>query len=141
MGAGSFLKSKSDKIELILADPLGSSISGYVMGRDVISALGSYVIEGVGKDSIPKLLDRELIDSVIGITDQEAIDMCHLLKSEEEIYLGGSSGLNVAAAIKYASTLPKNSNSMIVTIGCDSCEKYESKIYNDKWINQNILTK
>ena len=137
MGAGSFLKSKSDKIELILADPLGSSISGYVMGREVISELGSYVIEGVGKDSIPKLLDRKIIDSVISIEDQEAIDMCHKLKKEEGLYLGGSSGLNISAAIKLASQLPADSHSTIVTIGCDSGEKYESKIFNKKWLSQN----
>ncbi len=137
MGAGSFLKSKENKIKVVLADPIGSSISEYITSETVSSEPGKYVIEGVGKDSIPKLLDRELIDSVIEITDQEAIDMCHILKSEEGLYLGGSSGLNIAAAIKYASKLPKDSKSTIVTIGCDSGEKYASKIYSDKWLNQN----
>jgi len=135
MGVGSFLKEKKENITIVLADPIGSSISGFVMGREVVSDLGSYVIEGVGKDSIPKLLDRELIKSVIGISDQEAIDMCHMLKSEEGIHLGGSSGLNVSAAVKLASEVP--SGSKIVTIGCDSGEKYASKIYSDKWLNQN----
>ena len=137
MGAGGFLKSKNNKIKVVLADPVGSSISEYVTSEDVSLESGKYTIEGVGKDTIPKLLDRTLIDSVIEITDQEAIDMCHTLKSEEKLYLGGSSGLNVAAAIRYASKLPKESKSTIVTIGCDSGEKYASKIYSDKWLNQN----
>jgi len=135
MGVGSFLKEKKEDINIVLADPIGSSISGFVMGREVVSDLGSYVIEGVGKDSVPKLLDRELINSVIGISDQEAIDMCHMLKSEEGIHLGGSSGLNVSAAVKLASEVP--SGSKIVTIGCDSGAKYESKIYNDDWLKEN----
>ena len=135
MGVGSFLKEKNEDITIVLADPIGSSISGFVMGREVVSDLGSYVIEGVGKDSIPKLLDRELINSVIGISDQEAIDMCHRLKSEEGIHLGGSSGLNVSAAVKLASEA--DSGSKIVTIGCDSGIKYESKIYNDVWLREN----
>ena len=139
MGAGSFLKFKKDKIKVVIADPVGSNISEYITREHISSEPGKYVIEGVGKDSIPKLLDRELIDSVIEITDQEAIDMCHNLKSEEGLYLGGSSGLNVAAAIKYASKLSKDSKSTIVTIGCDSGEKYASKIYSDKWLNQNKL--
>ena len=135
MGVGNFLKEKKEDINVILADPIGSSISGFVVGREVVSDLGSYVIEGVGKDSIPKLLDRELINSVIRITDQEAIDMCHKLKSEEGLYLGGSSGLNVSAAVKLASESP--SGSKIVTIGCDSGAKYESKIYNEVWLKEN----
>tara|TARA_Y100001970_G_scaffold17151_1_gene19388 strand:+ start:78 stop:1037 length:960 start_codon:yes stop_codon:yes gene_type:complete len=135
MGVGNFLKEKKEDINVILADPIGSSISGFVVGREVVSDLGSYVIEGVGKDSVPKLLDRELIDSVIRITDQEAIDMCHKLKSEEGLYLGGSSGLNVSAAVKLASESP--SGSKIVTIGCDSGAKYESKIYNEVWLKEN----
>ena len=135
MGVGSFLKEKKEDINIVLADPIGSSISGFVMGREVISDLGSYVIEGVGKDSVPKLLDRGLINSVIRISDQEAIDMCHRLKSEEDIHLGGSSGLNVSAAVKLASEVPPGSK--IVTIGCDSGAKYESKIYNDDWLKEN----
>ena len=135
MGVGNFLKEKKEDINVILADPIGSSISGFVVGREVVSDLGSYVIEGEGKESIPKLLDRELINSVIRITDQEAIDMCHKLKSEEGLYLGGSSGLNVSAAVKLASESP--SGSKIVTIGCDSGAKYESKIYNEVWLKEN----
>ena len=135
MGVGNFLKEKKEDVNIILADPIGSSISGFVVGREVVSDLGSYVIEGVGKDSVPKLLDRELINSVIRITDQEAIDMCHKLKSEEGLYLGGSSGLNVSAAVKLASESP--SGSRIVTIGCDSGAKYESKIYNEDWLKEN----
>ena len=135
MGVGNFLKEKKEDVNIILADPIGSSISGFVVGREVVSDLGSYVIEGVGKDSVPKLLDRELINSVIRITDQEAIDMCHKLKFEEGLYLGGSSGLNVSAAVKLASESP--SGSKIVTIGCDSGVKYESKIYNEDWLKEN----
>ena len=135
MGVGSFLKERKKEINIVLADPIGSRISGFVMGREVVSDLGSYVIEGVGKDSVPKLLDRELINSVISISDQEAIEMCHRLKSEEGIHLGGSSGLNVLAAVRLASEAP--SGSKIVTIGCDSGAKYESKIYNDVWLKEN----
>ena len=80
-------------------------------------------------------IDRELINSVIGISDQEAIDMCHKLKSEEGIHLGGSSGLNVSAAVKLASKVTPDSK--IVTIGCDSGAKYESKIYNADWLREN----
>ena len=145
MGAGGFLKSKNSEVKLVLADPLGSVITDYVR-QEPLSEIENYVIEGVGKDSIPKLLDRKLIDSVIRIKDQEAIEMCHKLKSEEGLYLGGSSGLNVSAAVNYASKLPKDKKSMIVTIGCDSGEKYSSKIYDDIWLkqnkfDQNILTK
>jgi cysteine synthase len=135
MGVGSFLKENKEDINIVLADPIGSSISGFVMGREVVSDLGSYVIEGVGKDSVPKLLDRELINSVIRISDQEAINMCHKLKSEEGLHLGGSSGLNISAAVKLASEAAPGSK--IVTIGCDSGAKYESKIYNDDWLKEN----
>ena len=137
MGVGKYIKCKKSNLEIILADPFGSSISDFVVGREVISNLGSYVIEGVGKDSIPKLLKRELVNSVITIKDQEAIDMCHKLRLYEGLNLGGSSGLNIKAAVKLASKLPKDSQSKIVTIGCDSGDKYQSKIYNENWLRNN----
>ncbi len=137
MGVGKYLKGKKSNLEIILADPFGSSISDFVVGREVISNLGSYVIEGVGKDSIPKLLNRKLVNSVITIKDQEAIEMCHKLRLHEGLNLGGSSGLNIKAAVKLASKLPKDSQSKIVTIGCDSGDKYQSKIYNETWLRDN----
>ncbi|MFL2939905.1 MAG: PLP-dependent cysteine synthase family protein [Candidatus Poseidoniales archaeon] len=137
MGVGRYLKEKNSKIKIVLADPVGSRISDFVLGREVIQGLNSYVIEGVGKDSIPKLLNRKMIDSVISVNDKESIDMCHLLKSEENLHLGGSSGLNVRAAVNFSSQMRNKKDSVIVTIGCDSGEKYNTKIFNDKWLSEN----
>lgn len=139
MGVGKYLKEKNSNISIILADPVGSSISNFVLGRENPSKLASYVVEGVGKDSNPSLLDRNLIDKVYQVSDIEAITMCHNLLKEQNLFLGGSSGLNISASCRLASDLAHESDSLIVTIGCDSGEKYNSKIFNQSWLKSNNI--
>lgn len=85
---------------------------------------GKHKIQGIGAGFIPKNLDLSLLDEPVKITDEEAYEMTKRLAKEEGLFLGISSGANVAASIKIANTLGKDKR--IVTIGCDSGDKYIS---------------
>ena len=85
-------------------------------------------MEGVGKDSIPLALDINQIDECVQIDDKSSFETCYKLTKLEGLMVGGSSGLNVAAALKFASTLDGPAN--IVTVCPDAGVKYLSKIYN-----------
>lgn len=117
-----------------------------------------FLVEGVGKGSIPGCLDTDIIDDVIQVSDPEAFQTCHELAKKEGLLVGGSAGLNTFAALKIANETEvkrfffKNlqfeiSNlqtfqvpAVIVTVLCDLGVKYLTKVYNDSWLKQNNVT-
>ena len=138
-GTGRFLKEKNSKIEVILADPIGSNIYDYFYNgypKNVISnqlkSKKKTIIEGAGKNKPTKCLDFSVIDKVIQVSDADAIFTCYEVAKREGLLLGGSSGVNVFAAREIANLLPKNS--LVVTILCDNGIKYISKIYNQNFL-------
>ncbi|MFN8359945.1 MAG: cysteine synthase [Candidatus Kapaibacterium sp.] len=135
-GTARFLKQQNPAIKVIGADPTGSSIKTFKDTGRLVEAL-PYLVEGVGQERIPGNLDLSLVDEVMNITDKESFMTARRLALEEGIFCGGSSGMNVAAALKVAKLLPKES--VVVAIICDTGERYLSKHHSDEWLKEKDL--
>jgi len=124
-GTGRFLKEQSEgRVQIIGADPEGSVYSGGT-GRP-------YLVEGVGEDFWPSAYDRSVTDEIIAVSDRESFEMTRRLAREEGLLVGGSCGLAVAAALKYAERL--TADDVVVVLLPDSGRGYLSKIFNDQWL-------
>jgi len=136
-GIGRFLKSKGSKAQIILADPVGSTLAGLV-NDGVPGPEGSYTVEGIGQNFVPDTADITLIDTAYSIPDAEAIGVARELLLKEGILAGSSSGTLIAAALRWCreQTEPKT----CVTFVCDTGAKYLSKVYNDAWLADQGLT-
>lgn len=97
-GVGRFLKSKGSPARIVLADPVGSGLAAWVRTGEVGSD-ADYAVEGIGASEAPANLDREVVDDAVSITDEETFTMARRLIAEEGLYVGGSSGTAVAAAL------------------------------------------
>ena len=130
-GTGRYLKEASDgAVQVIGADPEGSIYSN---PNDV----HQYSIEGVGEDFYPKAFDRELPDEIVQVNDAEAFEMTRRLAAEEGLLVGGSSGMAVMAALKYAREHDLDENQLVVVLLPDSGRSYMEKIFNDDWMRAN----
>ena len=136
-GVGRFLKSKDPKVQIILADPAGSILAPLVNeGRSVEP--GSWLVEGIGEDFVPSILDLSLVSKAYTVTDAEAFETVRQLLVKEGVLAGSSVGVLLHAALRYCreQTEPKR----VVTLICDSGAKYLSKMYNDFWmVDQGML--
>ena len=118
------------KVQVIGADPEGSIYSDP-------SDVHQYDIEGVGEDFYPKAFDRNITDDIVQVTDREAFEMTRRLAAEEGLLVGGSSGMAVASAIKYALANDLDENQIVVVLAPDSGRSYLEKIFNDDWMREN----
>ncbi|HST91573.1 MAG TPA: cystathionine beta-synthase [Brevundimonas sp.] len=130
-GIGRFLKSVGSKAEIILADPVGSTLAG-IVNEGVPGPEGSYTVEGIGQNFVPDTADITLIDKAYSIPDAEAIATVRELLLKEGVLAGSSSGTLIASALRWCreQTEPKR----VVTFVCDTGAKYLSKVYNDAWL-------
>ena len=130
-GVARFLKSQGAKTEIILADPVGSTLAG-IVNDGVPGPEGSYTVEGIGQNFVPDTADMSLIDKAYSIPDAEAIATVRELLLKEGILAGSSSGTLIATALRWCreQTEPKR----VVTFVCDTGAKYLSKVYNDAWL-------
>lgn len=135
-GTGRYLKRMNPNIKVIGADPVGSAIKTFKETGRLVEAL-PYLVEGVGQERIPLNLDVNLIDEIININDRDAFMTARSLVREEGIFCGGSSGMNVAAALQVARLLPKEA--VVVAIICDTGERYLTKHHNDEWLKEKDL--
>ncbi|MBS1562463.1 MAG: cysteine synthase [Bacteroidetes bacterium] len=135
-GTSRFLKKMNPSIKVIAADPVGSSIKTFKETGRLVEAL-PYLIEGVGQERIPGNLDLNVIDEIMNITDKDAFMTARALAREEGIFCGGSSGMNIAAALKVGALLPKEA--VVVAIICDTGERYLTKHHNDEWLKEKSL--
>ena len=126
-GTGQYLKEQNPGVIVVGADPAGSILSG--------DAPKSYKVEGVGEDFIPATFDRQAIDEMVRVTDTEAFAMTRRLAREEGLLVGGSAGMAVAGAIKFARRLPPGK--VIVVLLPDTGRNYLGKIFSDVWMRQN----
>lgn len=133
-GTGRYLKEQNPNITVALADPVGSIFTEYFKSRK-ISKPQKFLVEGVGKGSIPGAMHFDVIDKVLPVTDSQAFAMCAQLARTQGICAGGSSGLNVFAALQLAEQMEEPAT--IVTILCDLGVKYLSKVYNNDWLQAN----
>ncbi|KMJ45384.1 cystathionine beta-synthase [Xenorhabdus khoisanae] len=130
-GLSQYFKEVSPQTEFVLADPKGSILVDYVEHGHYDEA-GSWFVEGIGEDFVPPLGDFSKVNHAYSITDAEAFSSARDLLLTEGILAGSSSGTLLAAALRYcrAQTTPKR----VVTLACDSGNKYLSKMFNDYWL-------
>ncbi|MDG2060639.1 MAG: cysteine synthase A [SAR86 cluster bacterium] len=135
-GVSRFLKEQNPNIKICLADPPGAALFNYYVNGE-LKAEGSSITEGIGQGRITNNLEGTEIDKAYLIPDQETIDTMFSLTKEEGLFLGSSSGINVAAAIRLGKEL--GPGHCIVTILCDSGTRYLSKLYNLEFLNSKQL--
>jgi cystathionine beta-synthase len=135
-GLGRFFAKASPKTQMVLADPVGSVLAPLVLRGERVEA-GSWVIEGIGEDFVPKNCDLSLVKAAYEISDTDSIAAARLLLTKAGILGGSSSGTLLAAALRYCreQTEPKR----VVTLVCDTGSRYLSKLYNDSWVAEQGL--
>jgi cystathionine beta-synthase len=131
-GLSRFFARTAPDVELVLADPVGSVLAEYVCTGKPGHGERSWLVEGIGGDSIPPVSDLSRVKKAYTIPDAEAFKTCRELLKKEGIIAGTSTGTLLAAALRYCreQTTPKR----VVTFVCDSGNKYLSKVYNDYWM-------
>jgi cystathionine beta-synthase len=95
-------------------------------------------VEGIGEDFVPKTLNGQVVDEWIRVSDAEAFHTARDLARREGLLVGGSTGVNVAAALHYAKRL--SANDLVVTIACDTGRNYLSKFFDDAWLQEHRLS-
>jgi cysteine synthase A len=130
-GVSDALKAHSANIRIVLADPEGSGLHGWVKSGDLTVA-GSSITEGIGQSRVPGNLDGAAIDDAVRITDTQMLPVVFDLLKQEGLSVGGSAGLNVAAAIEVARQMGPGHT--IVTILCDGGARYQSKLFNPAFL-------
>ena len=134
-GVARFLKEQRADIKVIGVDPVGSVIAPFFHTGELIPG-EPYQVEGLGNDKIPGNLDLDLVDDYVTVGDREAFVMARRLTREEGLFVGGSSGLLVHAAVALARELD-DPEAMVVTLLCDWGEHYLSKLHDDAWMRSN----
>jgi cystathionine beta-synthase len=131
-GLSRFLERVAPQVEIVLADPVGSVLAGYVQTKTIGTA-GSWLVEGVGEDFIPPICDLSRVRRAYSIPDEESLLAGRALLRQEGILAGSSSGLLLAAALRYCRE--QREPKRVVTFACDTGAKYLSKMYNDFWMH------
>lgn len=130
-GVSAYLKHKNPNIVTAAADPMGAAIYSWIKTGELKSE-GSSITEGIGQGRVTGNLDGAQIDDAFQIPDEEMLPVCYDLLQEEGLLLGGSSGINVAGAMRLAKALGPGKT--IVTVLCDSGSRYQSKLYNPEFL-------
>ena len=136
-GAGKYLKEKNPKVRVVAGDPVGSLYTHYHRTH-TLGEGHPYKVEGIGGDKIPSTIWFDSIDEFRQVSDRTSLMMTRRLAREEGILSGGSTGLNVALALDIAREVD-DPEALIVTILCDTGERYLSKVFNDEWMQENQM--
>ena len=124
-GIGRYLQERKPSVRILLADPVGSILSG--------GAAGAYHLEGIGGSIFPPNFDDSVVNEAFAVSDRDAFLMARRLAREEGMLVGGAAGCAVVAALQYASR-PENAGQTIVALLPDTGRNYLSKIFNDDWM-------
>jgi len=130
-GVSMFLKEKNPAIKCILADPMGSGLYSYVKTGEIHSE-GSSITEGIGNSRVTGNMEGAPVDDAIRVDDREAVRVVYQLLEKDGLFMGGSVGINVGAAIAIAKQMGPGHT--IVTILCDGGSRYQSKLFNRDWL-------
>jgi cysteine synthase len=130
-GVSMFLKEKNPEIKCVLADPMGSGLYSYAKTGE-IKIEGSSVTEGIGNSRVTANMEGAPIDDAIQIHDPEALRVIYQLLKQDGLFMGGSVGINVAAAVAIAKQLGPGHT--IVTVLCDGGNRYQSRLFNPEWL-------
>lgn len=135
-GTGMALKAKSKDVQIGIADPMGAALYNYYKNGELKSE-GTSITEGIGQGRITANLEDAPIDQAFQIPDEEALPIIFGLLKEEGLCLGGSSGINVAGAIRLAKEMGPGHT--IVTVLCDYGTRYQSKLFNPAFLKEKNL--
>jgi cystathionine beta-synthase len=131
-GLSRYFARVSPATEMVLADPVGSIVAEFVETKTISKNVGTWLVEGIGEDFIPPVCDLARVKKAYSIPDAEAFAVCRELLKKEGVLAGTSSGTLIAAALRYCRE--QKSAKRVVTLVCDSGNKYLSKVYNDYWM-------
>jgi cysteine synthase A len=130
-GVALFLKEKNPHIQCIVADPMGSGLYSYVKTGE-IRIEGSSITEGIGNSRITANMQGVPIDDALQIDDREAVPIIYQLLRKDGLFMGGSVGINVGAAVALAKQMGPGHT--IVTVLCDGGARYQSRLFNREWL-------
>ncbi len=130
-GLSRFFAKVQPDCEIVLADPAGSVLTGFIREKHIGTA-GSWLVEGIGEDFVPEIADLSRVKKAYSIPDKESFAAGREFLRKEGIFGGSSSGTLFAAALHYCRE--QSSPKRVVTFACDSGNKYLSKMYNDIWM-------
>jgi cystathionine beta-synthase len=136
-GVGRYLKERNPKIRVIAGDPIGSIYLQYAKTHQKTDG-HPYKVEGIGGDKIPSSLHWDVIDEWQAVSDQDAMLIVRRLAREEGLFTGGSTGVNIVSALDVARRV-NDPSALVVTVLCDTGERYLSKVYNDEWLRENQI--
>jgi len=131
-GTALYLKERNPKITAICADPYGAAMWSWFTNGNTDTKDGDSFAEGIGQMRVTKNLEGIVIDRAYRIQDQSALTIIYQLLREEGLFLGLSSGINLAGAVRFAEE--RGPGQTIVTLLCDSGLKYQSKLFNPTWL-------
>jgi cysteine synthase len=135
-GVSDGLKAKNRNIKIALADPMGAALYSYYT-TGILKAEGSSITEGIGQGRVTKNMEGAIIDRAYQIPDSEGIPLVFDLIKDEGLCLGGSSGINLAGAIRLAREM--GPGKVIVTVLCDLGTRYQSKLFNPEFLRSKNL--
>jgi len=130
-GVALFLKERRESVRCVLADPHGSALYSWATSGD-LRAEGNSITEGIGNSRVTANLADAPIDDAVRIDDQEALGTIYQMLWKEGLFMGGSVGINVAAAVETARRLGPGHR--IVTVLCDGGDRYRSRLYDRDWL-------
>ena len=135
-GTAMALKAENPGVRIVLADPEGSSLYGWVQNGDM-TVTGSSITEGIGQSRVPANLEGAPIDDSVRITDAEALHYIYDVLIHEGLSVGTSAGINIAAAVRVAKQMGPGHT--VVTILCDGGSRYQSKLFNPAFLKEKGL--
>ncbi|MCC3431054.1 MAG: cysteine synthase A [Microcoleus sp. PH2017_04_SCI_O_A] len=130
-GVSMFLKLKNPAIKAVLADPMGSGLYSYFKTGQ-IKTEGSSITEGIGTSRVTGNMENVSVDDAIQIDDTEAVRVVYQLLRKEGLFMGGSVGINVGAAVALAKQMGPGHR--IVTVLCDGGARYQSRLFDRQWL-------
>jgi len=136
-GTARYLKERDPRVRIVLADPHGSALYSWVHTGE-LAAEGSSITEGIGTTRITANLEGTPVDDSIRVGDPEAVRMVYRLLREEGLYVGGSTGINVVAAVETARKLGPGHT--VVTLLCDRGSLYFKRLFNPAWLREKGLS-
>ena len=135
-GVSQYLREQKTTIQIGLADPMGAALYNFYANGELKSE-GNSITEGIGQGRITKNIEELKVDHPFQVTDAEALEQVFDIAEHEGMVLGGSAGINVAGAIKLARKLGPGKT--IITVLCDYGQRYQSKIFNPKFLKEKGL--
>ena len=136
-GVSTYLKEQNPNIQIVCADPYGAAMWSWFTNGNLETNDGDSIAEGIGQGRVTKNVEGSKVDRAYRIPDQAGLTIVYELLREEGLFLGLSTGINVAGAVRFAKKA--GSGQTIVTILCDSGQKYQSTLFNRDWLDSNHL--